>query len=412
MVQNSLVNYIREQIRAGYDTKSIKKYLLKYNYTESQINEAIQAAYPPSEVKHTLHLSKTTVALTISIIFTIIIASGIFIYMTSRGPSQLLDVRINIITQSIESGDPLSFTAEISNLGKTNRYDVTLMYEIYDLGNNLITFKEETIALETKAASSVTINLGEQFPGNYRLKTKAPYKKGTAEASSSFKITRKTSAQQPDEPITQRPITQEPVTPITPEQCPSNCDDNDQCTTDHCSESTNYECKHDIVLQCCGNKICESDENYETCLADCSAPEEANIFKGKPIWEKIDMISDIAKTNKEQALQYCKAIPQTGYKYDCFAAIAAASDDIDICLNIEDDSYRDSCYKDAAKETRDSDSCSKIVKDSKRDQCYMAFVTKEDYTVCDKLINKYLKQSCESLKKLSEVEIPEHVVIT
>ena len=35
----------------------------------------------------------------------------------------------------------------------------------------------------------------------------------------------------------------------------------------------------------------------------------------------------------------------------------------------------------------------------------MDFVSKGDYSVCGKLINKYLKQSCESLSKLNEDEI-------
>ena len=46
-------------------------------------------------------------------------------------------------------------------MGKSKRYDVPIRYEIYNLKDELITFKEETIALETKASSSVNIGLAK-----------------------------------------------------------------------------------------------------------------------------------------------------------------------------------------------------------------------------------------------------------
>ena len=149
------------------------------------------------------------------------------------------------------------------------------------------------------------------------------------------------------------------------------------------------------------------DENYNNCLADCSVPADTgeDIFEGKPISEKIEMIKDIAKTDKEKAIGYCNGIEQTGYKYNCLSGVATASNDDEVCVSIADGSYKDTCYKDVATTNRNNEVCAKIVKDSKRDQCYMDFATKGDYTICDKLVNKYLKQSCESLEKLS-VNVP------
>lgn len=404
MVQNSLVKYIREQIRAGYDTNSIKKYLLKYGYTKSQINEALQFAYPPTAIKHVIHFSKTTIALIIAVIFSLaLISVAIFMFIYEESPAQLLDVKLDLISDSIEYGSNLKFTIELINLGKARRYDISLKYEIYNLKDEFIRFQEETMAVETKASSSVVMPLGDIKPGSYYLKTTAFYNDKIAKATASFKIVKKKEIK-PEE--ISEPEIIEPEKPI--EKCPISCDDNNECTNDYCNEQTNYQCRHDKIFPCCGNEICEENENYENCLADCAIPEEKeeDIFADKPIWEKIEMIKDIAKSNKEKALQYCKEIEQTTYRYDCFTAIAISSNDDSLCLNIEDQSYKDSCYKEFATENRNSDVCSKIIKDSKRDQCYMDFATKGDYTVCDKLVNKYLKQSCDSLKKLSEVKVP------
>lgn len=402
MVQNSLVRYIRQQIRAGYDTASIKAYLLKYGYKEPDINEALHYAYPPAEVKHVVHPSKTTVALVIAVICSVVlISAGIFVFFIGKEPSQLLDVETDLISSSLKSGDDLRFTAEIFNLGKAKRYDVSLRYEIYNEEDDRITFKEETIALETRVSSSVSIDLGDIPAGNYYLRTTAFYGDKEAKATSAFRVTGRDIVPEPEpEP--------EPEPDIPVERCPVNCDDNNECTNDYCDEQTRYECRHDKMYPCCGNGICEDDEDYNSCLADCSVPDDRgeDIFEGKTIPDKIEMIKDIAKNDKDGALGYCNGIEQTGYRYKCFIGVAVSSNDDELCVNIVDESYKDTCYKDFATTNRNSDVCAKIVKDSKRDQCYMSFVTKEDYTVCDKLVNKYLKQSCESLKKLSEVNLP------
>ena len=407
MVQNSLVKYIREQVRAGYDVNSIKNYLLKYGYAEPQVNEALQFAYPPTAVKHIVHPSKTTIALIIAVVCSLVLISAvIFIFLIPGEPSKLLDIKTDIITASIESGSDLRFTVELFNLGKAKRYDVSLRYEIYNLKDELLKFKEETIGIETRASSSVDIKLDDIQPGSYYLKTTASYDKKTAKATSSFRVIKKKEVkpEEKPEPEIPKPEIPKPEKPI--EKCPVSCNDGDECTNDYCNEQTNYECRHDKIYPCCGNEICEDNEDYENCLADCKMPEgkEESIFEDKPIWERIEMIKDIAKSDKEKALGYCKEIEQTGYRYDCFNNVAVSSNDDSICINIEDQSYKDSCYKEFATTNKNSDICAKIIKDSKRDQCYMDFATKGDYTICDKLINKYLKQSCESLKKLSEVE--------
>ncbi len=56
--------------------------------------------------------------------------------------------------------------------------------------------------------------------------------------------------------------------------CPDSCDDKDACTKDSCSVYTEYECRHDSIVPCCGNGACEPSESYESCPKECEKPAE------------------------------------------------------------------------------------------------------------------------------------------
>jgi hypothetical protein len=129
------------------------------------------------------------------------------------------------------------------------------------------------------------------------------------------------------------------------------------------------------------------------------------LFEGQSIFEEIDTIAEIGKRDYSRALKLCSEIDVVTYQHRCYTAVAIASQNIDACSSILDDPSKEDCYFDYAVETRDKEMCVKITKDSRRDQCYMDFVTKGDYSVCDKLTNRYLKQSCASMKQLAELNL-------
>lgn len=56
------------------------------------------------------------------------------------------------------------------------------------------------------------------------------------------------------------------------QKCPDSCEDSNDCTKDYCSTVTDYECRNDPIIPCCGNKICEDTESYKSCLLDCQKP--------------------------------------------------------------------------------------------------------------------------------------------
>jgi hypothetical protein len=63
--------------------------------------------------------------------------------------------------------------------------------------------------------------------------------------------------------------------------CPADCSDRNDCTTDFCDFSTGFTCQHDVILSCCGNNICEANENCETCPSDCSCTKDELCAEGE-----------------------------------------------------------------------------------------------------------------------------------
>lgn len=69
------------------------------------------------------------------------------------------------------------------------------------------------------------------------------------------------------------PMTSSQITFVSPTKipsCPASCNDNNQCTFDHCGPETNYFCRHDMSSgACCGNTVCDANEDPCGCPQDC-----------------------------------------------------------------------------------------------------------------------------------------------
>ena len=71
------------------------------------------------------------------------------------------------------------------------------------------------------------------------------------------------------------------------------------------------------------------------------------------------------------------------------------------CGSQEDEKYKDSCYTVVSEASKSSKYCDTIISNTKRDSCYTTAALIGDYSVCEKITNKYLKQSCQSLAEAS-----------
>ena len=59
MPKKRLVNYIKSLMQKGYDVSNIRNVLLKYGYTDKEINDAVSSSFKPI-IRHEIHLSHTT----------------------------------------------------------------------------------------------------------------------------------------------------------------------------------------------------------------------------------------------------------------------------------------------------------------------------------------------------------------
>ena len=362
MANKQLVNYIQEQIRRGFDAQTIKNYLLRYGYSPADVNEAIRYAHSP-EVRHVIHFSPATL-IGIAVIFIVLVVSVVIVvkFLPSKTPATLLDLNLESVKTTAFAGSEITFISELDNLGAANRYDVNLRYELINTKtNNVLTFKEETRAIETKGSKQITMEIPHDAEaGGYVVRAIATYNGQRAVATLPVKIgsgesvANGTNEEKP-------PVEEKPPKEVVNEESRQN----------------------------------KSQPGEET--AGTSAITT---------FETLEKVEQIAKQNKKEAERLCNELQLQTSKDLCFNKIAEVLGDRSYCSKINDDRTKDVCLSNVAKIIGNSAVCEEISKDSRKDSCYMNFVIdKKDYTVCDKVVNQYLKQSCESLKQLSKLNI-------
>ena len=75
------------------------------------------------------------------------------------------------------------------------------------------------------------------------------------------------------------------------------------------------------------------------------------------------------------------------------------------CEQIEYPSKKDECYSAVARNSGDKEYCAEVISDPTRDACYIDFAfNKGDYTVCGMIANPFIKQSCEQLEQVSQMQ--------
>jgi len=422
MVDSRLVKYIKAQLEQGINISNIRNTLIQYGNNAYAVDQAINSIFLKKEVKHTIHLSHTSIISIAAIIITITLVSIIF-YSLSQ-PKQLLDINIDS-DPTVEPGNILSFKVELLNLGNKRRYDMLLNHELISAETNIVlTKKTETVAIETRNVIESKINIPSNAKlGSYTLKTEAEYKGKKASSSVMVRITRKAATPTCTDGLkNQNEIDIDcggpcPSCPTCSDNkqnqgeeeidcggpcpaCEDKCDDNNRCTEDIYKDSI---CTYENIEPCCGNLVCESIESYRSCPEDCDAPQDEDIFDGLNIWQKLDLIRNISKTEPERAERYCSQIEEHTYRDECYANLGDVTGAKRPCNMILDNRTKDRCLAGAAKKSQDPDICDDMFQESRRDSCYMNFVLdNKDYNLCPKISNKYLKDSCETLKALEQ----------
>ena len=378
MTKKSLVDYTKNLIQQGYDISTIRNFLLKYGYSNNEIDTAINSANKLT-IRHEIHLSRATVLVILFVFVSLIGTVSLFYYTTSKTktPLKLLDLNLEPITTTVEPGESIFFIKELSNLGSAKRYDVIIKQEIIDLKTNkVITQKIETRAIETFGSTQTKILVPQDTkPGNYVLRAIVEYDNKRAVATLPIKVALSAKIETCSDGIKNQ--NEEGI------DCGGTCKPCEEKVTER-------------VIGC--NNICEENEN---CPADCQKPAP---FSGFISTETLEEIKELAKINPSKALEQCAQIEVPDLRDTCIGGIGEVQRNKDYCRQIGNARIRDLCYSNVAKSTNDNSLCKEISTDSRKDSCYMSFVLdNQDYSVCDKITNKNMRDSCESLKQLYEL---------
>ena len=397
MPKKSLVNYVKSLVQKGYDVSAIRNVLLKYGYTDREIDEAVSSSFKPT-IRHEIHLSHTTVLVIIFIFLSLIGIASFFYYNPSKSPIQLLDLNLEPVATTVAAGESIVFLKELSNLGSAERYDVVIKQEVIEpVTNKVITQKIETRAIETFGSTQTRVLIPDDTKtGDYILRAIVEYGNKKAVATLPIKIVAERKETCFDSIKNQnedgidcggicRPCESQAI----------ECNDNNPCTDDVLEDNI---CTSKPIVPCCGNNICEENE---ICTADCKKTEEYSQLIST---ETLEEIKELAKSDPNKALQQCNALEVPDLKDTCIGNIGEAQRNKNYCSQIINARIKDLCYSNIAKSINDNSLCEAISIESRKDSCYMTFVLdNKDYSVCDKITNKHLRQSCESLKQLNEL---------
>ncbi|MBR9699577.1 hypothetical protein GOV09_03930 [Candidatus Woesearchaeota archaeon] len=384
-----LTSYIRKLIKQGYDTRYIKQYLRKYGYPEKTIDQAL---YNVQGHRSTLPLSLASTI--ILIIIVVAISAFALFWFWPDASSDSLEMRIMDLDSTVKAGASVQASIDLSKDSKQDE-DIFLKAEVFDRNDKRVAFRSQTAAVGNSDTVSLSIKLPNSLQeGSYTLTITARYSGQSPQASKKFSVT---SDKQPTCSDGIKNQDEEDIdcggSCKACKDCPASCEDDNANTQDYCNAETDFECKHDPI-SVCGDSICSKDESTESCSQDCQEQTTANP------WDELERIKQLAKTDKNQAKVECSKLPES-FRDKCLENIGEESSDPAVCDKITEQYNRDRCFTQVAQSLNNQAICENIQKESRRDNCYINFAIDGDYTVCDKIINTYLKKSCTTLAQTS-----------
>jgi hypothetical protein len=423
LVNPTLVNYIKEQVKAGYEINTIKYYLIKNGYNQEQVNSAINEINSSGTVpgfESNISDQKTNsiksfsntkiIVLVLAVICIISLLFGVY-YIASlskpKAQDDLINLQTNLISKEVSKGDTLEFNVILNNVGKSKNVDVNLKYEI--IGTKI--FKSEKISVSTKKEITSSIEIPDDIVfKTYTLKVSANYGLSKV-AFSSFRFNVKKSLDEKQEEMIEEKKevevhSEEKTKPNTQEQIPTTkCVENWQCDNwnpNICPESGTQ------TRTCVEKNKCLSELNKPETSKTCEywSKEETvytNLEKNEmekiTIWERLELIKKNAKANPTKAIRDCESFFDTeSHKDECYYNVAEMSSSYAICNKISSERTKDKCISNIAKITDNNLVCDKIEKQARKDSCYMIFVQKKDFSVCEKIENSYLKEVCTAMR--------------
>ncbi|MFT4343598.1 MAG: hypothetical protein ACMXYE_02515 [Candidatus Woesearchaeota archaeon] len=410
MVDESLLNYLKQQLANGYSRQQLTDFLVQRGYPIETLNECFDVIYdqhPRAEPSHSRHLFIPLVL--IVIVFLGIIGTITYIIFSPAPQGELqLQFQIQPTMNEFENTITLRRTAESDS---DRAIPVTITYQIYNANNEQVHQFEESMLLSAQDSSEVPFTIPDVIPGRYRVSATISHRDVTETAETHITI-----AERDTQPTPQPDPQPMPEPDPEPDQCPLYIEER-TCMRSRCGPDTDFRVVYEDIVPCCGNNICEAGETPENCPQDCQDPTQTGAFNYStdthlitfindetiPITSQIESIRELSETRYNDAMELCDAIVYPYYKNMCFYEVADQTGNAQTCTFITVERDRDRCHARVSQHVEDSSVCDEITSALRRDSCYMRFALQGDYSVCDKLEDAYYVESCRNLKELGQM---------
>ncbi len=360
MVQQSLIEYIQRLLQQGYDAGTIRTTLLNAGYSSYDVDSALRLAGA------SVHKPVNTRLLVIVFLVLLVLSAGVLVVLKVVQPEPVvLSFSVNLFSTEVSAGQNVVVNIDIKN-PSGRKTDGLIDFVVKGSAGRIASITSGfSLAAQTSVPASIPLP-ASAGPGAYTIEVTVSYGGKTSSQSVSFEVVEKAAeAALPSEALKEEAVEEARELQKT---CPSGCNDLNFCTNDACVEG---ECVNSPITPCCGNNQCEAGESASTCALDCSE---------RPIStdEIIASAKDMAVSNLPKAIDACNSMAQRALIDGCLSSVAEASGNKEPCAQVVDSDIRDGCY--------------------------IPFAYKNDFSVCEQITNKYMKNSCLSLAEISKTQ--------
>ena len=404
MVQ-SLVDYVKKEVAQGFSVDQIRVALVKYGYSQIQIDEAINSYNSQLNQKGQIHQTTTVkkpfnkkilfIAGGIILLAVLIISIISFMGGPESFTKQETTISFSAITTTIGPGQEIIFNKKATSNVQTK---ISLSYQLLDKKDNIILTEYENLDIKNSITAQTKIQIPSNAKlGDYKLKIISKYNNQENIDFIQIKLFEDSSLPSCfDNLLNQNEEKIDCGGPCDPcRTCPTNCDDQDICTEDFCNEQTDFKCRHTILDSCR-----YSNSNNQNPSEQNTQNNQQGQQGQSPYDATQQSTNSQQKTQQEQATTL-KTVRSELYNLILTDPVAAGQ----TCNKITETLEKDTCFKTVAELSNSSNFCNYVERPLTKDTCYMKFVMKNnEFQHCTIINDDYLKDSCETLKKLKEME--------
>ncbi len=348
-----LVNYFKQYTQQGYSAEQVQTFLLQNGYPANSVAQAREKATEKGFQFPKLQLpsQKTIIVLFLLLLIAGAIAATAWFFMNIGTEEESeIDFDVSIAVDVVAPGETLYINNDFINFPEKRLYSITIYYTLNDkqtltrVDSWQVSVDTADSILEAKSVKHTMLRTTE--PGEYELNVKLSYGTTTKQLYEYFTVsTSEEEIAHAEEVAVEEEVEQEEA-------------------------------------------VVEETEAQETVVKDGATTKETE--------EVVETTSEVGipSSNDYVNLATAKEVAKTD------AAAAAA-----YCAAISTLTQQDDCYWNVAKNSGDKTYCENVVADHTRDACWIGFAfDKADYTVCDNISNPFIKQSCEQLEKVAELQ--------